>query len=98
MQFTEEQMVEVLRESEVGAKTVIWPRKHVVSKASLYNLTARYGGLEMSEAKLLRALEDEWKGGAVDHAAPAAPLLSDPTGGASGAGYFEELQFSPSSA
>ncbi len=49
VRFTEEQIIAVLREHEAGAKTA----------ATLYNWKAKYGGLEVSEAKRLRALEDE---------------------------------------
>jgi len=49
----------VLREAEAGAKTGELARKHGVSEATLYNWKAKYGGLEVSEAKRLRALEDE---------------------------------------
>ena len=57
--FTEEQIIGVLREAEAGAKTGDLARKHGVSEATLYNWKAKYGGLEVSEAKRLRALEDE---------------------------------------
>ena len=57
--FTEEQIIGVLKESEAGAKTADLARKHGVSEATLYNWKAKYGGLEVSEAKRLRALEDE---------------------------------------
>jgi putative transposase len=57
--FTEEQIIGVLREAEGGAKTADLARKHGVSEATLYNWKAKYGGLEVSEAKRLRALEDE---------------------------------------
>jgi putative transposase len=57
--FTEEQIIGVLKESEAGARTADLARKHGVSEATLYNWKAKYGGLEMSEAKRLRALEDE---------------------------------------
>jgi putative transposase len=48
-----------LKEAEAGAKTAELARKHGVSEATLYNWKAKYGGLEVSEAKRLRALEDE---------------------------------------
>jgi len=57
--FTEEQIIGVLREAESGAKTADLARKHGISEATLYNWKAKYGGLEVSEAKRLRALEDE---------------------------------------
>ena len=59
IRFTEEQIIGVLREGEAGAKTGDLARKHGVSEATLYNWKAKYGGLEVSEAKRLRALEDE---------------------------------------
>lgn len=59
IRFTEEQIIGVLREAEAGAKTTDLARKHGVSEATLYNWKAKYGGLEVSEAKRLRALEDE---------------------------------------
>ena len=59
IRFSEEQIISVLREHEAGAKTADLARKHGVSEATLYNWKAKYGGLEASEAKRLRALEDE---------------------------------------
>ena len=57
--FTEEQIIGVLREHEAGAKTADVCRKHGISSATLYKWKAKYGGLEVSDAKRLRALEDE---------------------------------------
>ena len=57
--FTEEQIIGVLKEHEAGAKTADLARKHGVSEATLYNWRAKFGGLEVSEAKRLKALEDE---------------------------------------
>ena len=57
--FTEEQIIGVLKEHEAGAKTAGLARKHGVSGATLYNWKAKYGGLEVCEAKRLKQLEDE---------------------------------------
>ena len=57
--FTEEQIIGVLREHEAGAKTADLARKHGVSEATLYNWKAKYGGMDMSDARRLRSLEDE---------------------------------------
>ena len=57
--FTEEQIIAVLREQEAGMKTADICRKHGISDATFYKWKAKYGGLEVSEAKRLRALEDE---------------------------------------
>ena len=59
MRFSEEQIIGVLKEGEAGAKTADLARRHGVSEATIYNWRAKYGGLEVSEAKRLRALEDE---------------------------------------
>jgi putative transposase len=56
--FSEEQIA-VLREHDAGAKTGDLARKYGVSEATLYNWKAKYGGLDVSEAKRLKALEDE---------------------------------------
>jgi putative transposase len=57
--FTEEQIIGVLKEHEAGAKTADLARKHGVSEVTLYNWKAKYGGLDVSEAKRLKQLEDE---------------------------------------
>jgi putative transposase len=57
--FTEEQIIAVLREHEAAAKTADLCRKHGMSEATLYNWKAKFGGMDVSEAKRLRALEDE---------------------------------------
>jgi len=57
--FTEEQIIGVLKEHEAGVKTADLARKHGVSEATLYNWKAKFGGLEVSEAKRLKVLEDE---------------------------------------
>ena len=57
--FSEEQIIGVLKEAKAGAKAADLARKHGVSEATLYNWKSKYGGLEVSEAKRLRALEDE---------------------------------------
>ncbi|PCD64709.1 MULTISPECIES: IS3 family transposase [Rhizobium] len=57
--FTEEQIIAVLKEQEAGAKAADLCRKHGISEATFYNWKAKYGGMEISEAKRLKALEDE---------------------------------------
>ena len=59
LRFSEEQIIGVLKEAEAGAKTGELARRHGVSEATIYNWKAKYGGLEVSDAKRLRALEDE---------------------------------------
>lgn len=57
--FTEEQIIAALREHDAGIKTAELCRKHGISDATLYKWKAKYGGLGVSEAARLRALEDE---------------------------------------
>jgi putative transposase len=57
--FTEEQIIGILREQEAGSATADVCRRHGVSSATFYKWKAKYGGLEVSEAKRLKALEDE---------------------------------------
>lgn len=59
--FTEEQIISVLREHEAGAKAGDLARKNGVSEATLYNWKAKYGGMDVSDAKHLKALEDEMR-------------------------------------
>jgi putative transposase len=57
--FSEEQIIAVLKEHEAGFKTADRCRKHGISEQTFYNWNSKYGGLEVSEARRLRALEDE---------------------------------------
>ena len=57
--FSEEQIVAVLKEHELGAKAGDLARKHGISEATLYNWKAKYGGLTVSEANRLKALVEE---------------------------------------
>ena len=57
--FSEEQIIAVLREHGAGGKTAELARKHGISEATLYNWMAKYGGLEVSDAKRLRTLETQ---------------------------------------
>lgn len=57
--FTEEQIIAILREQEAGAKTAEVCRRHGISGATFYAWKAKFGGMGVSEARRLRALEDE---------------------------------------
>ena len=57
--FTEEQIIGVLKQAEGGMKTAEICRQHGISNATYYKWKAKYGGLEVSEARRLRQLEDE---------------------------------------
>ena len=57
--FTEEQIIGILREQEAGAKTADVCREHGLSGATFYKWKAKYGGLDVSEARRLKALTDE---------------------------------------
>ena len=57
--FSEEQIIAILKEQEAGAKTVDVCRKHGISDATFYKWKSKYGGMEASDAKRLKALEDE---------------------------------------
>jgi len=55
----QKQIISILKEHEAGVPVSDLCRKHGVSDASIYKWKARFGGMEVSEAKRLRALEDE---------------------------------------
>jgi putative transposase len=57
--FSEDQIIGMLKEHEAGVPVAELCRKHGVSTASIYKWKAKYGGMDVSEAKKLRALEDE---------------------------------------
>jgi putative transposase len=59
VRFTEEQIIGVLKEHEVGAKTADLCRKHGISQQMFYNWKSKYGGMNVSEARRLRDLETE---------------------------------------
>jgi putative transposase len=57
--FSESQIIAIIREHEAGARVEDLCRRHGVSGTTLYKWKAKYGGLEVSEAKKLKALEEE---------------------------------------
>lgn len=57
--FTEEQIIGVLKEAEVGMKVAEVCRKHGISEATYYNWKAKFGGMTVSDAQRLKALENE---------------------------------------
>jgi putative transposase len=57
--FSEEQIIAMLKEQEAGVATADICRKHGVSSATFYKWKAKYGGLEVSDARRLKALEDK---------------------------------------
>ena len=57
--FTEEQIIGILREQEAGAATKDVCRRHGISNPTFYKWKAKYGGLDVSEARHLKVLEDE---------------------------------------
>ena len=57
--FTDEQITGILKEQEAGAKTADVCRKYGISDATFYKYKAKFGGMEVAEAKKLRTLEDE---------------------------------------
>jgi putative transposase len=57
--FTDEQIIGILKEHHAGLSAVDLCRKHGVSDATFYKWRAKYGGMDVSDAKKLKALEDE---------------------------------------
>ena len=57
--FSEEQIIGILKEQEAGVSVADLCRKHGVSDASIYKWKAKFGGMEVSEAKRLKTLEGE---------------------------------------
>jgi putative transposase len=57
--FSDEQIIAILREQEAGGKTADVCRRHGISQPTFYNWKAKFGGMDVSDAKRLRALEDE---------------------------------------
>lgn len=57
--YTEEQIIGVLKEHRAGLPAAELCRKHGISEATLYNWRSKYGGMEVSDARRLRALEEE---------------------------------------
>jgi len=57
--FTDEQIVQVLQEWDKGAKLADLVRRHGVTEQTLYRWKKKYDGLQVNEAKRLKALEDE---------------------------------------
>ena len=57
--FTEAQIIGMIKEQEAGLSTADLCRKHGLSPATFYKLKAKYGGMDLSDAKRLKQLEDE---------------------------------------
>ena len=57
--FSEEQIIAILKEQEAGMATAEVCRRHGISTATFYNWKSKFGGLEVSEARRLRSLEEE---------------------------------------
>ena len=58
-QYTEEQIIGILKQHEAGVKTADLCREHGISAATFYGWKSKYGGMDVSEAQRLKALEDE---------------------------------------
>ncbi len=57
--FSEEQIIGILKQNEAGAPVTQLCREHGIGESTFYKWKSKYGGLEVNEAKRLRALEDE---------------------------------------
>jgi len=57
--YSEEQIIAILKEAEAGVSPVELCRRHGVSDATFYNWRKKYGGMDVSDTKRLRTLEDE---------------------------------------
>jgi putative transposase len=57
--FTEEQIIGILKEQEAGVSTAEVCRRHGISGATFYKWKAKFGGMDVSDAKRLKSLEDE---------------------------------------
>jgi putative transposase len=57
--FTEEQIIGILKEQEAGATTAEVCRRHGISGATFYKWKGKFGGMDVSDAKRLKSLEDE---------------------------------------
>jgi len=57
--FTEEQIIGILKEQESGQRTADVCRRHGISEATFYKYKSKYGGMQVSDAKRLKALESE---------------------------------------
>lgn len=57
--FTEEQIIEIVREHEAGAKLSELCRRHNISQTTFYKWRTKFGGMTVSDARRLKALEDE---------------------------------------
>lgn len=59
--FSEEQIIGILKQAQAGVKVADLCRQHGISDATFYNWRSKYGGMEVSDAKRLKQLEDENK-------------------------------------
>lgn len=57
--FTPEQIIKIIKESEIGIKNIDICRKYGISEQTFYNWKSKYGGMEVSDAMRLKVLEDE---------------------------------------